>query len=171
MNKLKVLIFALILVISSLGITKADSPDNSLIKYYSASLSLNLNYAMEASKIIYQLSKEDNFNKNLLETISNKIKQNLDDANTDIANIILNTMGNKKDAIDKYLKNIDTHLAQASVDLKSIGNKLNNKEDVALVISDMYYQIKKAENEDHQQITKILKIKKLEAPSLVAPKK
>lgn len=171
MNKLKVLIFALILVISSLGITKADSPDNSLIKYYSASLSLNLNYAMEASKIIYQLSKEDNFNKNLLETISNKIKQNLDDANTDIANIILNTMGNKKNAIDKYLKNIDTHLAQASVDLKSIGNKLNNKEDVALVISDMYYQIKKAENEDHQQITKILKIKKLEAPSLVAPKK
>ncbi len=171
MNSIKVFILILLLGLSSKYITKADSPDNWLIKYYSASLSLNLNYAMEASKIIYQLSKEDNFNKNLLETISHKIKQNLDDANTDIANIILNTMGDKKEAIDKYLKNIDTHLAQASVDLKSISNKLNNKEDVAPVISDMYYQINKAENEDHQQITKVLKIKKLEVPSPVGPKK
>lgn len=170
MNKLKVLIFALILGISSLGITKADPPDNTLIKFYSAFLTSNLNHIIENSKIIYNLSKEPTINENFLISELEKIDKYVSYANDDAANILINTMGDKKKTIDQYIKNIDEHLAQISLDIKSTENKLNKQEEFSSLILDIYMQALRAENTDHNEIIKVLDLKKLEEPVLIVPK-
>jgi len=66
------------IVFLSLSLTYAQnsvSPDNTLIKYYSAFLSLNLTHALDEARIIYHLSKEPSFRKDLMENEINKIKQ------------------------------------------------------------------------------------------------
>ncbi|MDY0083356.1 MAG: hypothetical protein RBR74_09260, partial [Ignavibacteriaceae bacterium] len=82
----------------SLSLIYAQSsalPDNTLIKYYSALLSLNLNHATDEARIIYHLSKESSLKIELLENETNKFRQRIKDANADIANIIINTVVSK----------------------------------------------------------------------------
>ena len=152
-------IFVFILIISLIsGYTFSQhTPDNSLIKYYSALLTLNLNHSSEAAKVIYYLSEEPSFDESFL---------------TDqIASITINTFTDQKKMIDQYLNNIDDHLSAVLVDIESIRTHLKKKEEISSYISDIYYQIKKAENEDHREIKKILNLKDFKEPVLVVPDK
>ena len=164
-------IFIFILSISLLpGYTFShNTPDNNLIKYYSTLLTLNLNHSSEAAKVIYYLSEEPSFNEDFLTDQLDKIQQNVEYANNNIASITINTIADQKKSIDKYLKNIDEHLSAALVDIESIRTHLKKKEEISSYISDIYYQIKKAENEDHREIKRILKLKDFDEPVLVAP--
>jgi hypothetical protein len=171
MKKLKVLAFLFIISFYAAYANPVISPDNTLLKYYSALLTLNLNHAMDASRIIYHLSMEPSFDKNFLENELNKIQQNVEYANTNIANIILNTLDNKKQEIDKPLKNIDKHLAQVLVDIKEIRSKLKDSQSVTRDLSDIYFQINTSENDDHQEIKRILNLKTDEEPLLVVPER
>jgi hypothetical protein len=171
MKAFKILVLALFLSLISRYAYPSNNPDNSLIKYYSALLTLNLNHSMESSKVIYYFSKEPSFDKNFLEGQLDGIQEHIGYANSDIANVVLNTLDDQKKQIDKYLKNIDEHLSQSLLDIKSIRTKLDKKEDVSPIISDMYYQISKAEREDHKEIISILKLKTFEEPLLVVPYK
>lgn len=170
MKRLNILILSLLFGFFITNFASADPPDNTLLKYHSAYLSINLNHALEASKIIYNLTKEPTFDKKHLEKDLNRIKQDIDDANINVANILINTLAEKKKLIDKYLKNIDEHLAQASLDLKAISEKLQKQQDFAPLISDIYHQINKAENEDHKEIKRILKLKSFNEPVLIKVK-
>ena len=169
MKKLKIysVLFFLFFVLGFSN--QADPPDNTLLKYYSALLTLNLNHAMESCRVIYHLSKEPAFNKDLLEDVLNKIEQNIGYANTNIANITLNVDEGKKAGLQKSLKSIDEHLAQVAIDIKTIRNDLRNDKNVTHSLSDIYYQIQKTENEDHSEIRRILKLKVDEEPLLVEP--
>jgi hypothetical protein len=166
MKMAKILVIALIGFIS-MNFSTSDPQDTTSIIYYSAFLTLNLNLASETSKIIYHLSGEQEFNKKLFYNELNKIEQSISYANDDIANIIYNSNEDKKMEIDKYLKNIDTHLAQVSIDIKQIREVLNKGENISRLISDLYYQIKSAETEDHSEIIKIQHLKTLEEPILM----
>ena len=171
MKKLKILVFAVFLSLITGFANPYIPPDNTLIKYYSALLTLNLNHSMESSKVIYYFSKEPSFDKNFLEGQLDRIQEHIGYANSDIANIVLNTLGDQKKQIDQNLKNIDEHLSQALLDIQNIRTKLDNKEDVAPIISNLYYQISKAENVDHKEIKRILQLKDFDEPLLVVPQK
>ncbi|HCY74825.1 MAG TPA: hypothetical protein DHV28_02805 [Ignavibacteriales bacterium] len=171
MKRLKVLAILFTLVFSAAYAYPVNSPGNTLLKYYSALLTLNLNHAMDASRIIYHLSMEPSFEKNFLEDELNKIQQNVEYANTNIANIIVNTLDNKKPDIDKALKNIDKHLAQVLVDVKEIRSKLMDSRSVTSDLADIYFQIYSSENDDHQEMKRILNLKTDEGPLLVVPEK
>ncbi len=164
-SKLLVLFLLMGLSVSTFALT--DPPNNALLKYYSAYLSLNLNRAMERAKIIYHFKNEPSFDKNTLEKELSIIKEDIDDANANIANIVTNMLDKNKKSVDKYLKNIDRHFAQVNVDLKSIPGKFKKQEDIAPLLSDIYYQINKAENEDHKEIKRILNLKALDEPVFV----
>ncbi len=169
MEKTKIY-FLILFLISISGYGYSINPsDNTLLKYYSALLTLNLNHTLDVSRIGYHLSKESEFNKELLEDILNKIEQNVDYSNSNIANISINVDEGKVKGIQKSIKNIDEHLAQALLDVKTIRNDLKNKGNVTPLLSDIYYQIRKAESEDHQEIRKILELKSGEKPLLVIP--
>ena len=146
-----------------------DPVDNTLLKYYSALISIDLNHSIEASKVVYHLSKETKFDKEFLMSELNKVEQNIDNANINIANLLINTFDDQKKKVDNNIKNIDKHLAQASVDIKEIWTKLNKKEDISPLLSDIYYQVSKAENEDHKEINRILSLKAFPEPILVNP--
>jgi len=164
----------LAIILSGLSIIYAQSsvsPDNTLIKYYSALLTLNLNHVKNEARIIYHLSEEASFNKEILRNEVNKIQQNVEDANADIANIVTNMVDSKKKEIDQSLKSIDEHLAQVVVDLNNINHKLNNDESISPLLSDIYFQVDNAENTDHQEIRRILDLKSSEDPLLVIPEK
>jgi hypothetical protein len=169
MQKVKILILVLFFSLSATFAFSSNPPDNTLIKYYSALLTINLNHSLGSSKVIYYLSKEPSFDKNFLEDQLDKIQQHIKFANNNIANIIFNTMDEQKKQIDVYLKNIDEHLSQALLNIQIIRKKLENKEDISPIISKIYYQLNKAENEDHQEIKRILKLKTLDEPLLVVP--
>ncbi len=170
MKNVNILILFFLFGLLNTGTTLADSPDITLLKYYSAYLTVNLNHAMGSSKILYHLSKEPTFDKDFLETELSRIQQDIDNANNNIANIIVNTVSDQKKSIDKYLDKIDEHLAQVSLDLDKIGKKLKEQKEFSPLISDIYYQVNKAENEDHKEISRILKLKVFDEPLLVKPK-
>jgi hypothetical protein len=169
MQKVKILILVLFFSLSATFAFSSNPPDNTLIKYYSALLTINLNHSLGSSKVIYYLSKEPSFDKNFLEDQLDKIQQHIKFANNNIANIIFNTMDEQKKQIDVYLKNIDEHLSQALLNIQIIRKKLENKEDISPIISKIYYQLNKAENVDLQEIKRILKLKTLDEPLLVVP--
>ena len=169
MKNVYMLILIFLFGLFSISAAFADTPDNTLLKYYSAYLTVNLNHAIGSSKILYHLSKEQAFDKDFLETELNRIQQDIDNANNNIANIIVNTVGDQKKSIDKYLDNIDEHLAQVSLDLDKISKRLKEQKDFSPLISDIYYQVNKAENEDHEEISRILKLKVFDEPLLVKP--
>jgi hypothetical protein len=171
MKRLSIFIFVTLFGIAAGFNYSSHQPDNNLIKYYSALLSIDLNQSSEAAKIIYSLSKEPSFDKGFLENQLNKIKQNIEYANNDIASITINTLTDQRKKIDKYLNNIDEHLSSVSLDLESIRTRLEKDEDISPIISDIYYQLKKAENEDHFEIQKILNLKDFDEPVLVVPEK
>jgi hypothetical protein len=170
MKNVMILVLTLILGFISLNFSSKHPPDYTLVKYYSAILTLNLNHAMESSKIIYHLSMEPAFRKDLLEDELNKIERNVFYANDDIADMVLNLSEDQKIGIDKYLKNIDQHFAQISVDMKQIRSRLNKEKPITHLISDIYYQIKKAETEDHTEIKKIQHLKTFDEPVLIINK-
>ncbi len=167
MKNSKFLVLFLITALSVSAFAIFNPPNNALLKYYSAYLSLNLNRAMERAKIVYHFKDEPSFDKNQLEKELGIIKEDIDDANANIANIVTNMLDANKKSVDKYLKNIDRHFAQVYVDLKSIPEKFKKHEDIAPLLSDIYYQINKAENEDHKEIKRILKLKSLDEPVYV----
>lgn len=170
-DSIKKYFFLLLLSIGILAVssTYADTPDNALLRYYSAYLTVNLNHAKESSKILYHLSQEPAFDKDFLESEISNIQKDIDNANNNIANIIVNTAGDRKMKIDKYLDNIDEHIAQVSLDLDKINKKLKAQKDFSPLISDIYHQVNKAENEDHIEISRILKLKEFDEPVLVMP--
>ena len=98
-----------------------------------------------------------------------RIKEDIDNANNNIANIIINTNESKKSATEKLLKSIDEHLSQIALDLKSVSVKMKKEEKFSSLISDIYYQINKAENEDHREIKRILELKELDEPLIIEP--
>jgi uncharacterized membrane-anchored protein YjiN (DUF445 family) len=169
MKKLNVFVFVLSLSILSGFTYVSHSPDNNLIKYYSALLTLNLNHSSEAARVIYYLSEEPSFNEDFLTDQLDKIQQNVEYANNNIASITINTLADQEKLIDQYLKNIDEHLSAVLVDIESIRTHLKKKEEISSYISDIYYQIKKAENEDHREIKSILNLKDFDEPVLVVP--
>ena len=169
MNNLKILSVLFLFVLSFPGVSLADGSDNTVLKYYSAFLSVDLNHALGSSKIIYHLSQKQSFDKNFLDDELSRIQEDINRANNDIANIIINTIGDHKKAISKYLENIDKHLSQASLDLRQITDKINKQENFTPLISDIYYQINKAETEDHKEIARTLELKQFEEPLLVKP--
>lgn len=169
MNHVKVFVVLFFSMFYLSGTTLADRPDNTLLRYYSAFLSVNLNHALGGSRIIYHLSKRSTIDKKFLESEIGKIKQDIELSNNDIANIIINTMDDKKKEIDKFLKNIDEHLSQISIDLNLITSKMNKQENFSSLVSDVFYQINKAETEDNSEIARILELKKVEDPLLVIP--
>jgi len=169
MKKLSVYISVLLLSIAAGFTYSSHAPDNSLIKYYSALLTLNLNHASEAAKVIYYLSEEPSFNEDFLTDQLDKIQTNVEYANNNIASITINTLNDQEKSVDKYLKNIDEHLSASLVDIESIRTHLKKKEEISSYISDIYYQIKKAENEDHREIKRILNLKDFDEPVLVTP--
>jgi len=166
---LKIIAVVLFLCLTAENACSTNPPDNTLIRYYSALLTITLNQTLESSKVIYHFSKEPSFDKNFLEDQLDKIQKYIGYANNNIANIVINTMDEQKKNIDKYLINIDEHLSQASLDIQEIRNKLREEEDISPIISDIYYQISKAENEDHKEIKRILNLKEFDEPVLVAP--
>ncbi|MCW8812167.1 MAG: hypothetical protein OQK63_07385 [Ignavibacteriaceae bacterium] len=169
MKTLSIFIFVLLVSIVAGFTYVSHSPDNNLIKYYSTLLTLNLNHSSEAAKVIYSLSKEPVINKDFLEDQLDKIQQNVEYANNNIASITINTLTDQKKSIDQYLKNIDDHLSAVFIDIETIRTNLKKKEDISSYISDIYYQIKKAENEDHREIKRILNLKEFDEPVLVVP--
>ena len=165
--KIFVLVFSFGLFVFTTA--KVNSPDNTLLRYYSAFLTINLNHSLESSKVLYHLSQEPTFDKNFLEGELNRIQKDIYNANDNIADIIINTMDDKKKAIDNLLNDIDKQLAQVSLDLKTINNKLNGQEDISSLISDIYKHVNKAENEDHKEIIRILDLKKFDEPVILIP--
>ena len=169
MNKLKIFVLVFSLGFSFNFAYPSYQPDNTIIKYYSALLGVNLNHCIESSKIIYHLSKEPAFEKRILENQLNIIEEFIGYANGNISDLLLNTTDEEHKQIDANLKNIDEHLSQAFEDIKSIRNSLNKQEEVYSMISDLYQQLHKAENEDHREIKRILKLKDFDEPVLLEP--
>ena len=169
MNNIKIFVLVFLFGLFVFTSAKANSPDNTLLRYYSAFLTINLNHSLESSKVLYHLSQEPKFDKDFLEEELNRIHKDIDNANDNIADMIINTMKDKKKAINNLLNDIDKQLAQVSIDLKTIDNKLNRQEDISSLISDIYKHVNKAENEDHKEIIRILGLKKFNEPVLVIP--
>jgi hypothetical protein len=128
-----------------------------MAKYYSKLLSYNLTHIMDLSRILYHLAEEPSFEKGYLENELNRIEEEIKYTNDDIANMVKYIPEENLDRVRKYLDNIDKHLAQVYVDTKTLREKLNlnEKVNISAVISDIYYQLKRAENEDHFEIRKI----------------
>jgi hypothetical protein len=171
MKFLNLVLAVLFLSLSISYAQNSNSPDNNLVKYYSALLTLNLNHAKDEARVLYHLSMESSFDKDILENEVERIHQRIEDANADIANMVENLMDSKKKDIDQSLKNIDECLAQVMVDLDQIKHKLNNDENVSALLSDIYFQINKAGNKDHQEIRETLGLKSSEESLLVIPEK
>lgn len=164
-----ILLFLLSFASLTAGNALANTPDNTLLRYYSAYLTVDLNHAIGTSKILYHLSQEKSIDKSFLESELSRIQQDIDNANNSIANIIINTDEDRKISIDKYLDKIDEHLAQVSLDLKEINKKLKGQKAFSKLVSDIYHSVNKAENEDHKEISIILKLKKFDEPLLLVP--
>ena len=69
--------------------------------------------------------------------------------------------------VSKYLKRIDEHLASVYLDIKTIRKDLNEEKNISSSLSDIYYQLKKAEYQDHNEIKRILQFKTYNEPVIV----
>lgn len=136
-------------------------------EFYSEFLSFNLIHAMQSAKVLYHLSKKPSFSKELLESELDRIETNVHYGNAQISNMVEHASKQKKAKVSKYLKNIDGHLASVFLDIKSIRKDLERNENIAPSLSDIYYQLKKAEYQDHKEIKRILKFKIYEEPVIV----
>ncbi len=135
--------------------------------FYSEFLSLNLIHAMQSAKVLYHLSMESSFSKELLESELDRIENNVRFGNADISKMVEHASNENKIKISKYLKNIDQHLATVYVDIKTIRKDLKQKENISPFLSDIYYQLKKSEYQDHKEIKRILKFKTYNEPAIV----
>lgn len=135
--------------------------------FYSEFLSLNLIHAMQSAKILYHLSEEPAFSKELLNSELDRIENNVHYGNAQIGKMVVHVSNDNKIKISKDLKNIDEHLASVFLDIKKIREDLNKNENISPLLSDIYYQLKKAEYQDHKEIKQILKFKIINEPVIV----
>ena len=154
--KIKFIIVAFFLILSIVT-SSAKSNTDVLAEYYSKLLSYNLTHIMDLTRSLYHLYKEPSFKKEYLEHELNRLDDEIKYTNTDIAIMIEHISKEDLERIQEYLDNIDKHLAQVYVDIKTLRDELNSNEQVNIpkVVSDIYYQIKNAENKDHLEIKKL----------------
>lgn len=152
-KSLCVALFLISLSVPSMANTKTEE----IARYYSKLLSYNLIHIMDITRSLYHLSEEPNFEKDYLLKELNRLDDEIKFTNDDIASMVKYLSEGKVVKLRKYLDNIDKHLAQAYVDINTCRQKLNINEMVNIpgVMSDIYYQIQRAENEDHLEIRKI----------------
>ncbi len=153
LNKHVFILFVITLVGTSYANTKIDD----LAQFYSQLLSYNLNHIIELVEGLDHLSDEPGIDKEHLETRLNLLDNEVYYANGNIVNMIKYIPERNLERLQKYLDNIDKHLAQVYVDVKILRKKLNTNEQVNIpkLASDITHQIKQAENEDHLEIKKI----------------
>ena len=156
--KTKLKLFIIVFFVTATAFTAfANNGDNVLARYYSNRLSFNLNHILNLTKGLYQLSGEPRFKKEYLETELIQLDDEIKYSNIDIANMTKYMPEEDIERIQKYLDNIDGHLAQVYVDIKNLRKHLNSNQQVNIpgLISDIYSDIKQAENEDHREIIKL----------------
>lgn len=129
--------------------------------------SQNLMHAMQSAKVLYHLSKEPVFSKEILGTELDRLENNVNYENPQISKMVEHDSKAEKINISKYLKNIDKHLALVFVDIKTIRQDLKRKKNISPSLSDIYYQFKNAENNDHNEIKKILKYQIYKEPAII----
>ena len=122
------LLFFLLINSSVKGQIAIEKTPVNVDKYYSEFLSNNLNYTMQASKILYHLSKEKAFDKEFFLLELNRIENEIGTANYNISKMVINTPKETLPKIDKYLKSIDQHLAQVTLDIDKLHKYLKEKE-------------------------------------------
>ena len=138
-----------------------------LDEFYSAFLSLNMIHAMQSAKVLYHLSKEPSFSREFLESELNRIEDNVQYSNAQISKMVIHASKENKARVSKYLKNIDKHLAAVYVDIKAIRKDLKTGKNISPFLSDIYYQLKNAEYQDHKEIKRILKFNIYSEPVIV----
>ena len=138
-----------------------------LDEFYSEFLSLNLIHAMQSAKVLYHLSEKPSFSKELLETELNRIDDNVHYGNTQISKMVIHSSDKNKLKVSKYLRSIDRHLAAVYLDIKAIRDDLKTDKNISPYLSDIYYQLKNAEYQDHKEIKRILKFKVYSEPVIV----
>ena len=138
-----------------------------LDEFYSEFLSLNLIHAMNSANVLYHLSKENSFSQDVLETELDRVEDNVHYGNTDISRMVEHASSKNKVKVSKYLKSIDEHLASVYLDIKTIRKDLNEEKNISSSLSDIYYQLKKAEYQDHNEIKRILQFKTYNEPVIV----
>ena len=165
MKKMLFLIFTVIITMSfsSQPLQKQVILD----EFYSEFLSLNLIHAMQSANVLYHLSKEPSFSKELLESELDRLEANVHYGNAQISKMVEHASGTNKEKVSKYLDNIDEHLASVFLDIKTVRKDLSINKDIAPSLSDIYYQLKKAEYQDHKEIKRILKFKIYKEPVIV----
>jgi hypothetical protein len=166
-KQIKNIILIFFTIILTMSFSSKISHQIILDEFYSEFLSLNLIHAMKSANVLYHLSEENSFSKELLETELDRIENNVRFGNADISKMVEHASNENKVKISKYLKNIDEHLAAVYIDIKAIRNDLNRKKNISPSLSDIYYQLKKSEYQDHKEIKRILIFKTYNEPAIV----
>ena len=148
------IIMALLFIISAGG-SFANTESDVMAKYYSRLISYNMNHIMDLTRSLYHLTEEPSFKKEYLESEINRLKEIVEDTNDEIAEMKKYISVEHVKKIQIYLDNIDQHLAQVYLDIKTLRGKLTDDINIPNLVSDIYYQVKIAENEDHLEIKKI----------------
>jgi hypothetical protein len=156
-----------ILIFSIEGSPMSNPADYTIVKYYSTFLYLNLNHAIESSKVIYNLSKEDSFSIEFLESELEQLDDNIKYANIDISQIVFNTPEEKKLGLDESFKSIDKHLAQAAEDIKLIKKDFSKRENITRLMTDIFFQVKTARDIDYEAIKEKQNIKPFNEPNII----
>jgi hypothetical protein len=167
-KRIKNLLFLLVIITITMSFSTERIQQKIILdEFYSEFLSLNLIHAMQSAKVLYHLSKDPSFSKDLLETELDRINDNVNYGNTQISKMVLHASDKNKAKVSKYLKSIDEHLAAVYVDIKSIHKDLKSDKNISPYLSDIYYQLKNAEYQDHKEIKRILKFKIYKEPVIV----
>ena len=155
-TKFKLLI-VIVFILTSVSNSNTNNKIDDLAQYYSELLSYNLNHTIELVESLDKLSRESGIDKENLEARLNSLDSEINFANGNISNMIKYIPEENLERIQKYLDNIDKHLAQVYVDINFLRKKLNTNEQVNIpkFASDITNHIKQAENEDHLEIKKI----------------
>jgi len=167
-KRIKDLLFLLLVVLITMSFSTERIQRRIILdEFYSEFLSLNLIHAMQSAKVLYHLSKEPSFSEELLKTELVRIEDNIHYGNTQISKMVVHASDENKAKVSKYLKNIDEHLAAVYVDIKTIRKDLKTNKNISPSLSDIYYQLKNAEYQDHKEIKRILKFKFYKEPVIV----
>ena len=168
MKRIKNLLFLSLVIIITMSFSTEQIQRRIILdEFYSEFLSLNLIHAMQSAKVLYHLSKEPSFSKELLESELDRIEENVHYGNAQISRMVGHASDKNKAKVSKYLKSIDEHLAAVFIDIKTTRKDLEKDKNIAPYLSDIYYQLKNAEYNDHKEIKRILKFKVYTEPVVV----
>ncbi|MFZ0454786.1 MAG: hypothetical protein WCE54_02220 [Ignavibacteriaceae bacterium] len=168
MKRIKNLLFLLLVIIITMSFSTEQTQRRIILdEFYSEFLSLNLIHAMQSADVLYHLSKEPSFSKELLESELDRIDENVNYGNAQISKMVVHASDENKVKVSRYLKSIDRHLAAVYVDTKTIRKDLKTDKNVTPYLSDIYFQLKDAEYQDHKEIKRILKFKIYTEPVIV----